>query len=68
METVPEAKRVTLKMLSCKLKMFTHLKLYLATAIHNFKWGQSTHIMDNLKQNICQSANVMLIPDTNCLV
>ena len=30
-------------MLKCQIKIFTHLKLCLATATHNFKWVEITH-------------------------
>ena len=35
--------------------IFTHLKLWLATASHNFKWVKISHIRFNLRPNICYS-------------
>ena len=38
------------------IKIFTHLKLCLATATHNFKWGEITHVcLINLRTNMCKS-------------
>ena len=44
---------------------FTHLKLCLATATHTFKWMKSTHVLFDLRLNICKSwcLNTNFIPN-----
>ena len=45
-------KMLTLTALSCEIKIFSHLKLWLATAIHNFKWQKFMLFVKFKSQNI----------------
>ena len=59
------SQNLTIKMLSCVI--FTHLKLWVATAIHNLKWVKITYIRNCFKTN-ANLENMMFTSPSKCTV